>query len=345
MADVRGVCVKCVLPEFKPDIWLDNEGVCNICRDHEKNLSATGRQPVLVETEFIKILNKHKSRGPYDCLVMCSGGKDSTASLYYMKTRYKKNPLAFTFDHGFETKEALENVRNAVEALGVDHIVFKSDYMSEMFSDISATKSKAVICHPCSIWYMQLTFDVAARYGIPVIIAGWTKGQSARQGQMARYDCGVHQQEFISMAEATKSYLDEYTKRNPKYKDFPRSMEEVISRAAKKHKALVLSPHWFLPVDSDSYVELIKKELNWKMPAQSYPAKTTNCSLNFLSVHNSIRDYGYTHYHVEMSKMIRQGLMTREEALKLLEVNFGKEVLDPILLRLGVSVEERGYCK
>ncbi|MFA6384507.1 MAG: 7-cyano-7-deazaguanine synthase [Candidatus Omnitrophota bacterium] len=331
----KAVCVKCVLPESKPDIWLDSQGVCNICREHEKS-SGRSQQTVFLETEFVKLLNQNQTKGPYDCLVMCSGGKDSTASLYYMKKRYKRNPLAFTFDHGFETDDAMDNVRKAVDILGVDHIIFRSDFMKDMFADIARTGSKAVICHPCSIWYMQLTFDVAARYDIPVIIAGWTKGQATKQPCMSRCGCNVHQQEFISMAKATQSYLDGYIKKNPKYKDFPRSMEEVLARAKKKHHAIVLSPHWFLPVDQDSYVEVIKKELKWEFPAESYPAKTTNCALNFLSVYNSMKNFGYTHYHVEMSKMIRDGLMSRDDALKLLEINFTGQVLDRVLDKLEV---------
>ncbi len=124
------LCSRCVLPESKPDIVLDEEGICNICQEYEK--AGTGA-PVgnLLETDFIKILNKHRGKHRYDCLVMCSGGKDSNASLYFMKKRYRMNPLAFTFDHGFETEGAKENVINAVEALGVDYLFFKTDFMKE----------------------------------------------------------------------------------------------------------------------------------------------------------------------------------------------------------------------
>jgi len=31
----RKICKKCVLPESKPDIWLNGEGVCNVCVDYE----------------------------------------------------------------------------------------------------------------------------------------------------------------------------------------------------------------------------------------------------------------------------------------------------------------------
>ena len=330
----RAVCRRCVLPESKPDIWLDGAGVCNICRDFEKQ--NVGHEEVkFLESDFIKILNQNKSKGTYDCLIMSSGGKDSTAALYYMKKRYKLNPLAFTFDHGFETEDALMNIRNAVEILGVDFILFKSDFMKEMFAQIVRTGSKAVLCHPCSIWYMGVTFDMAARFDIPIIVAGWTKGQAAHQPLMSRCGCNAHQAEFVSMSKATQAFLDQYTRENSKYKDFPRSMEEVLSLAKKRHKAMVVSPHWFLPMDAATYVDILKKELKWQFPRLSYPGLSTNCYLNFLSVYNSMKHFGYTHYHVEMSKMIRASLLSRQEALKLLEINFDHGVLQHVMQQLG----------
>jgi len=324
----QAICRKCVLPEASPDISLDGEGVCNICRAYEKNKALNSKTDFL-ETEFIKILNQNKPRGRYDCLVMCSGGKDSIAALYYMKKRFKRNPLAFTFDHGFETEEALENVRNAVEILNVDFLFFKSDFMKELFSDVVKSGSKAVLCHPCSIWYMGLAFEMAARFDIPI----------TNQQVMSRCGCNIHEAEFVSMAKATNEFLDAYLKTNSKYRDFPRSMEEVLSRAKKKHKCLVLSPHWFLPDSSDVYVEIIKKELKWKFPSLSYPMRSTNCYLNFLSVYNSMRFFGYTHYHVEMSKLIRDGLLSREDALKSLEVNFDEKLLNFIAGKIGCGIK------
>ncbi len=271
---------------------------------------------------------------------MCSGGKDSTAALYYMKKRYRLNPLAFTFDHGFETEDAMENVRNAVEILGVDFLFFKTDFMKEMFAKIIKTKSKALICHLCSLWYMDVTFKMAAKFNIPIIIAGWTKGQSTKQPQMSKCACNIHQPEFAAMAAATKEFIDKYVRGDPKYKDFPTSMDEVLTRARMRQKCIVLSPHWFLPFDTENNVETIKKELNWKFPKLSYPAKSTNCYLNFISVYLAMKYYGYTHYHVELSKMIRMGMLTREEALNMLEMNFDKSSLGPILAKIGCKLED-----
>ncbi|MFH1397723.1 MAG: hypothetical protein ABIH27_04150 [Candidatus Omnitrophota bacterium] len=47
--------------------------------------------------------------------------------------------------------------------------------------------------------------------------------------------------------------------------------------------------------------------------------------------------FGYTHYHVEMSKLIREGLLTREEAIKNLEIYFDKELLNNITKKLDYA--------
>lgn len=328
-------CKRCIMPEYKPDIVLNDEGVCNLCTTHDMVKKIETVKPL--ESDLIKILSKYKGKNRYDCMVMCSGGKDSTSALYYMKKRYGLNILAFTFDHGFETEEALANIHNAVEILKVDFLFFKSSFMKDMFARILTSNSKAVICHPCSIWYMDLAFDVAARYEIPIIVAGWTKGQSTKQEIMSKCGCNVHTAEFKSMAENTKHFLENELKDLPQYKNFPHSMEEVLSRSKKRFKSMVISPHWFLPYGPEEYVKVIKEELKWKAPVLSYPEGSTNCLLNFMSVHNSMKHYGYTHYHVEASKLIREGVLLREDAMKQLETNFDTKILEDIVEKLDVD--------
>lgn len=335
----RPLCKTCVLPEVKPHIFFNENGICNVCLEYASD-KKTEEESKLLETDLLKILKKHKSKGKYDVLAMCSGGKDSTSALYYMKTRYKLNPLAFMFDNGFESEDAIKNVENAVNKLGVDFMFFKSNYMKNMFSKILETKSKAVICHPCSLWYMDLAYEIADRHEIPIIIAGWTKGQSTSQKIMNKCGCNASAPEFKEMSVATKDFIDNYVKNEPKYRDFPTSMEEVIKKAsARKNKALVISPHWFLPFGPEEYVPTIQRELGWQYPKLSYPGRSTNCNLNFISVYNSMKNYGYTHYHVEMSKLIRQGVISRDEALQDLKFKIKKADLNQIASELNFKYE------
>ncbi len=336
MQDGNKICKRCIMPENPPDIFFNDDGVCNICLAHDFVKKTEVIQKPL-ESDLIKILDKHRGKHKYDCMVMCSGGKDSTSALYFMKKRYKLNVLAFMFDHGFETEEAISNVNKAVDILGIDLILYKSSFMKPMFEKMISTDSKAVICHPCSIWYMDLAFDTAARYDIPLIVAGWTKGQSTKQEVMSKCGCNVHAAEFKAMADSTKDFLENSLSDYEQYKNFPKSMEEVLKRAKKRHKSLVISPHWFLPYGPEEYIKIIKEELGWKAPELSYPAGSTNCTLNFISVYNSLKHFGYTHYHVEASKLIREGVITREEALEQLKLNFDKKTLQDVAGKMGID--------
>jgi hypothetical protein len=188
---------------------------------------------------------------------------------------------------------------------------------------------------------MELAFDIAARHDCPIIIAGWTKGQSNQQEVMSTCGCNIHNAEYANMAQETQRFLNQELGDDLRYKEFPRSMEELLKKIKKKkQQALVLSPHWFLPYRPEEYVRIIQEELGWEYSKDSYPLKSTNCSMNFVSVHNAMRDYGYTHYHVEMSKLVREGVMTREEALRSLEINFSEELISSILAKIDCNYKD-----
>jgi 7-cyano-7-deazaguanine synthase in queuosine biosynthesis len=322
------------MPQSPPHIVLDKEGVCNLCRAYKKTDSTSTPVSGQHETDLVKILNKHRGKHKYDCLVMLSGGKDSTSSLYYMKKRYRLNPLAFTFDHGFESDEAMNNIKKAVEILDVDFLYYRTNFMKRIFRLIQSTGSKAVMCHLCSIWYMQLTYETAKKYKTPIIVAGWTKGQTNVDNDTRYADNAA---EYLKMSSHTVNFIKEHVRKIPEYKNFPLSMNEVIKKAGFFNKPQIISPHWFLPYDTGEYTKTIIDELSWKYPVLSYPGKSTNCLLNFLSVYYSMKNYGYTHYHVEMSKLIRAGAMTREEAFKELEINFTGQNLKDIQTRLDYA--------
>jgi tRNA(Ile)-lysidine synthase TilS/MesJ len=320
------LCRKCVLPEFKPDIYLNEDGICNICTSADRKTPV--KKDRLLESDFVSTIHKYKGKGKYDCLVMCSGGKDSTASLYYMKTRYKMNPLVFTFDHGFENEEAICNIKNAVEILGVDWLFYRTGFIKDVFEQVIRENIKSPICHICTIWYIQLTYDIARRYKIPLIISGYTKGQSGKEGESL--------DAYRTMSKATSDFIVNKLRKNPKYKKFPKSIEEATRISSRRFKSIVVSPHWYLRWDPEEIKGILSRGLNWKAPKLSYPKGSTNCLMNFISVYLSMKHYGYTHYHIEASKLIREQELSREEALDMLAIEFDTDLLDSILKSMGI---------
>ena len=115
-------CSKCVLPETFPFISFDNIGVCNYCNNYTK-LIFKGKN------EFSKLLNSYRSttKKKHDCLVPFSGGRDSSYALHYLVKELGLNPIAFSYDWGMLTDLARRNQSRMCGELGVEHVLISAD--------------------------------------------------------------------------------------------------------------------------------------------------------------------------------------------------------------------------
>ncbi len=334
--DVPRLCTHCVLPERPPDVTLDDQGRCGFCVRTEDTPRGSR---ALLETDFLRLVAKHRGRGDYDCMLMCSGGKDSTAALWYTVKRYELNPLVFTFDQGFGLPTGVENVRRAVDTLGVDWLLFRSEWMLPLFAEIVRSRAPVPICPVCSLWYWQQSYRLAKAHGIRLILTGYTRGQreQAGDGKIAA------QQDFPSLGAATRTFLERLRKQQPRYRRFPLNMKEVRKHARRVE---LLSPLWFLPVEKEEYSEIIRRELGWQPVEGSWPPGSVNCRLNFLAAWLSVRDWGFTHHHIEEAELVRQGSITRQEALELLRIELDdpetRAIVKDVLVKLGLSWSDLG---
>ncbi len=315
------ICRRCILPSFPPYIELNEEGLCSLCRLSFK------QKRQLLESDFVKIIKNYRKRdNKYDCFVMCSGGKDSTFALYCMKERYKMNPLAFTFDHGFLAPQALANIKNAINILGIDWLYLKTNEFLPLLKFALTQNKNIYICYLCSLWHMNLAFEVAKEKHIRLLIAGWTLYQSDLINLTSAY---------LPLSEPVYNFLRKYGKRfNLKYYN-----STVLK---KKHRQiLVTSPLWYLNLDESEIKNIIRDKLGWKQTEESYPAYSTNCQLNYLSSYLALKAFGYTHYHIEMSQMIREGKIGRQEAQKRLAFVKDSVEFDKIYDKIGLNRNER----
>jgi glucosamine--fructose-6-phosphate aminotransferase (isomerizing) len=115
-------CTKCLLPETFPFIEYDHLGVCNYCNNYKPQNKI---QPI----ENLKALVEPYRRkdGKPDCIVPFSGGRDSTYSLHIIKKELGLNPIAFTYDWGMVTDLARRNIARVCGKLGVENIIVSAD--------------------------------------------------------------------------------------------------------------------------------------------------------------------------------------------------------------------------
>ena len=67
-------CTRCIYPDTKPDLQLDEEGVCSACRSFERRAEVDWNKR---QSEFLEIVDLYRSKDSidYDCVVPVSGGK------------------------------------------------------------------------------------------------------------------------------------------------------------------------------------------------------------------------------------------------------------------------------
>lgn len=123
--DVRQIryCKQCLMPDSRPRISFDNNGVCNACRHAEEKWKSINWQQR--REEFCALIEPYRSKnGSWDCIVPWSGGKDSSAIAYKLKFEFGMNPLLVTFSPQLPTEVGNHN-REALIQLGFDHIFLR----------------------------------------------------------------------------------------------------------------------------------------------------------------------------------------------------------------------------
>ncbi|MFL7023339.1 glucosamine 6-phosphate synthetase [Enterovibrio norvegicus] len=114
-------CTKCLLPHSFPSITFDTLGVCNKCHEHEPTVLKD-------KSELLNHIERYRSKdGSPDCIVGLSGGRDSCYGLHIIKNELGLNPIAYTYDWGLVTDLARRNISRMCGKLGVEHILVSAD--------------------------------------------------------------------------------------------------------------------------------------------------------------------------------------------------------------------------
>ncbi len=114
-------CTKCLLPETMPYIKFDNDGVCNYCRNYElRNI------PKPKEELFNLVEPYRRNNGP-ECIVPFSGGRDSCYGLHLIVNELKLRPITYTYDWGMVTDLGRRNISRMCAELGVENIIVADD--------------------------------------------------------------------------------------------------------------------------------------------------------------------------------------------------------------------------
>ena len=170
-----GHCGRCGLESRHPEARLDAAGICAVCRGFEVDRARVGGYfGTMTQLEAMLADAAARSDGPHDCLMLFSGGKDSTYALCRL-VDMGAHPLAFHLDNGYISDQATANIRRVVDALGLELVVGSTPAMDAIFVDSLHRFSN--VCNGCfKTVYTLATLEARAR-GIPMIVTGLSRGQ------------------------------------------------------------------------------------------------------------------------------------------------------------------------
>lgn len=114
-------CTRCILPETMPYIRFDTAGVCNYCHSYKKRNQPKDKQ------ELFKLVEPYRRKNGFDCIVPFSGGRDSCYVLDLIVNELKLKPITYTYDWGMVTDVGRRNIARMCGALGVENIVVTGD--------------------------------------------------------------------------------------------------------------------------------------------------------------------------------------------------------------------------
>ena len=161
-------CTRCVMPHTKPDLHIDEQGVCSACRAFEKRREVDwdARRATLAG-----LLERYRNKGSnWDCIVPVSGGKDSTYQVVRM-LQLGVNPLCVTATTCDLSAIGRKNIEN-IKRLGVDYVEFSPNPVVRGKLNRIGLTEVGDISWPEHVGIFTIPVRAAVQFGIPLIIWG-----------------------------------------------------------------------------------------------------------------------------------------------------------------------------
>ncbi len=164
-------CNRCVMPDTKPGVKLDSEGICQACRHYEKRMHTDwdGRW-----RELEQLCDKYRrDDGYWDCIIAVSGGKDSYFQIHTLKKELGMNPLLVTANTTFSvTKAGQHNFKNMCDVFGCDNITLNLNLDLARKMTRVYFEEKGFGAMPMDLAIYVFPIRIAINYNIPLIFYG-----------------------------------------------------------------------------------------------------------------------------------------------------------------------------
>lgn len=373
-------CTRCVANDYLlPGLEFDERGVCALCQCYER-AEAAGLSAVSgdgISDEELRAVAAGNTTSRFDVMVLCTGGKDSTFLLWYLAGKLKLRVLAASWNMPYTNETCRENLRRSMALLpDVEFVERTLPWNMVRTAMLAQFKGVGQPCL-CPMAAHALFYPLAVQERIPLVMHGVEDVQMAvmnyvmselKTGGEAREEPADHRRStlgFLRMVANAPEPADPFglTAEFFRYTASVRRvldpiygpLDEVLDRAEKDPAMPV--PHMRRLLSNESYgtwanvVDVIKRELDWRMPPGQKGLLHTSCRIEKVKDHcqfNRFRSMHTTFFPqsvVELAAGVYFGLVSREDALvELAELGYMREpeALAPLLRDLGIDGDMAG---
>ncbi len=327
LSDKLRRCSRCLLPETYETIEFDEEGVCNLCRaaEYKKNEIDWDERKNLLS----RLIEKHRGKGDYDCIVPYSGGKDSTFQLYYLMKEYKLKPLVVRFNHGFIRSTIEENNQRTLKKLGVDVLEFTPNWQIVKRLMFESFKRKTDFCWHCHSGIYTYPLRIAVKFNIPLLFWGEPLADLSSYYDYLNDEIEYEDEKKFNMVRNLGISADDMwgminTPENPvdKRELIPYTYPTLKDLKSIDYTSVCLGS--FIPWDYTKNTEIIKRELGWQIDElEGVPKEINGHGEKIECFMQGTRDYikfikrGYSRVAQINAFHVRNGRMSTEEARKI----------------------------
>lgn len=345
-------CKRCVVSNQRPRITFDENGVCSACHyAYQKHhvIDWAEREKMLID-----LLDRHRSKdGKYDCVVPCSGGKDSGYVAHQLKYKYGMHPLTVTWAPHIHTDIGWQNYISFKDS-GFDNIlVFPNGILHRKLSRL-AFELWGDHFKVFGLGQKAIAFHIAVKFRIPLVFYG-ESGEVEYGGSVKNIDKPFEDVDDWSefyfggsdvFALAEEGYKTGVFKKDEIAKD---NLQFYWHPSVQELKELGMQMHWF------SYYKKWVPQENFYYAVENTDFKTNldGRSEGTYSKYASLDDktdgfhyyMGYIKFGIgratsDAAHEIRDGHLTREEGVALVQRydgEFPKKYFKEFLEYLGIT--------
>jgi N-acetyl sugar amidotransferase len=319
-----------------PDLRLDSAGVCRYCRFADRILPKVQPSPEESERRLQALAGRIRRAGEgleYDSVIGLSGGVDSSYTAH-LAHELGLRPLTVHFDNGWDSELAVGNIERIVSACGFDLITYVIDWNE--FRDLQRAFLKASVIDIELLSdhaIFAATLNLAREHGIRFVLSG--SNVATEHGLPPAWIW--NKQDWTNIRAIHKAYGSVPLKSFPHLTSAQWLRIQLLGRDLK-----VVEPLNAVRYRRDEAAETLAKVYGWR----EYGGKHhESLFTKFYQGYILPTKFGVDKRRVHLSDRIRNGEITREEAMAEVEsppytpAELARE-LEYVIKKLGFTDEE-----